>query len=67
MWKTSNVFHRFFTIGLMIKIHQIFHVADRMAALREPGSEDHILFCFLNAVTVQDSCFNVIHRHAPPL
>ena len=57
----------FFAIGLMIKIHQIFHVADRMAALREPGRENHILFCFLNAVTVQDSCFNVIHRHVPPL
>ena len=43
------------------------HVTDCMTMLCESGSKDHILFCFPDSVTVQNSCFNVIHMPVPPL
>lgn len=52
MGKACNVFYGFLTVGLMVKIHQIGHVLDRMTVLCEPGCKDHILFCFPDSIAV---------------
>ena len=52
MGKSCNVFYGLLTVGLMVKIHQICHVLDRMTVLCEPGSKDHILFCFPDSIAV---------------
>ena len=52
MRKPCNVFYSLLTVGLTVKIHQICHVLDRMTVLCEPGSKDHILFCFPDPIAV---------------
>ena len=46
------VFHIQATVGLMVKVHQICHALNRMTVLCEPGSKDHILFCFPDSIAV---------------
>ena len=52
MGKSCNIFYGFLIVGLMVKIHQICHVLDRMTVLCESGSKDHILFCFPDSIAV---------------
>ena len=48
----TEEYQAFLTVGLMVKIHQIGHVLDRMTVLCEPGCKDHILFCFPDSIAV---------------
>lgn len=64
--KASHISYSIIRKGTVVQPDEIFHIVDQMSPLCQPGGENHIFFCFPDGGTVQDFCFNFVHKQLPP-